>query len=47
MSHFENKKFDKNNKERIYNLLILKGEALLKGEFLNMHQSEVSGEPYI
>lgn len=25
--------FDKNNKERIYNLLVLKGEALIKGTY--------------
>lgn len=39
-------KFDKNNKERIYNLLVLKGEALLKGQFLAMLKSTRSGESY-
>lgn len=38
--------FDKNNKERIYNLLVLKGEALLKGQFLAMRQNKIIGEPY-
>lgn len=36
--YLQNNEFDKNNKERIYNLLVLKGEALLKGQFLSMHQ---------
>jgi len=31
--------FDKNNMERIYNLLVLKGEALLKGHLLAMHHN--------
>ena len=39
-------KFDTNNKERIYNLLVLKGEALLKGQFLAMHQKIRNGEEY-
>ncbi|MGW8304700.1 MAG: hypothetical protein ACWGIK_02600 [Achromobacter pulmonis] len=38
--------FDKNNKERIYNLLVLKGEALLKGHFLSTHQDIKAGEFY-
>lgn len=37
-------KFDKNNKQRIYNLLVLKGEALMKGELLSIHQGSRSGE---
>lgn len=39
-------KFDTNNKERIYNLLVLKGEALLKGRFLAMRQEIGNGEEY-
>jgi hypothetical protein len=31
--------FDKNNMEMIYNLLVLKGEALIKGRLLAMHQN--------
>jgi len=42
--HQQKNKFDKNNKERIYNLLVLKGEALWKGQFLAMRQSNMSGE---
>lgn len=37
-------KFDENNKERIYNLLVLKGEALLKGQFLALRQGKACGE---
>lgn len=44
--HQQINNFDKNNKERIYNLLVLKGEALLKGQFLAMHQSGISAESY-
>jgi len=36
--------FDKNNKERIYNLLVLKGEALLKGNTLRLKQGIKDGE---
>ncbi len=39
-------KFDTNNKERIYNLLVLKGEALLKGELLYMHQKVSNDKKY-
>lgn len=39
-------KFDKNNKEIIYNLLVLKGEALLKGRILAAHQNISNGEEY-
>ena len=39
-------KFDTNNKERIYNLLVLKGEALLKGQLLAMRQKIGNGEEY-
>ena len=38
--------FDKNNKERIYNLLVLKGEALQKGELLRIQQNVKDNEPY-
>lgn len=38
--------FDKNNMERIYNLLILKGEALLKGQMLVMRQKINHGFAY-
>ena len=35
--------FDKNNKERIYNLLVLKGEALIKGNLLALNLGVVEG----
>ncbi|WP_147459023.1 hypothetical protein [Pseudomonas sp. AOB-7] len=38
--------FDINNKERIYNLLVLKGEALIKGYFLALKQGACKGQPY-
>lgn len=38
--------FDKNNKERIYNLLVLKGEALIKGHFLALKQGACEGQNY-
>ncbi|EGR1122506.1 TPA: hypothetical protein ACPVXQ_004607 [Vibrio parahaemolyticus] len=38
--------FDTNNKERIYNLLVLKGEALIKGHFLAYKQGMVEGQGY-
>ena len=44
--HAQVNKFDTNNKERIYNLLVLKGEALLKGQFLAMRQEVSNGEEY-
>lgn len=44
--HPQINKFDKNNKERIYNLLVLKGEALLKGQFLAIRQNIKNGEAY-
>lgn len=40
------KDFDKNNKERIYNLLVLKGEALIKANFLALNQGIKEGEEY-
>ncbi|UKA08003.1 hypothetical protein IHC92_15950 [Photobacterium damselae subsp. damselae] len=38
--------FDKNNKERIYNLLVLKGEALIKGYLLALKQGVCQGQNY-
>ncbi len=38
--------FDKNNKERIYNLLVLKGEALIKGHFLALKQGACEDQTY-
>lgn len=38
--------FDKNNKERIYNLLVLKGEALIKGDLFARKQGLAEGMPY-
>ena len=38
--------FDTNNKERIYNLLVLKGDALIKGHFLARKQGMVEGQEY-
>lgn len=38
--------FDKNNVERIYNLLVLKGEALQKGHFLEWRKSRSAGCHY-
>jgi hypothetical protein len=36
--------FDKNNKKLIYNLLVLKGEALIKGQILAYRQGVKAGE---
>lgn len=44
--HQQINKFDKNNKERIYNLLVLKGEALLKGQFLAIRKNIISGQSH-
>ena len=44
--HAQVNKFDANNKELIYNLLVLKGEALLKGQFLAMRKEMCYGEEY-
>jgi hypothetical protein len=38
--------FDKNNKNLIYNLMVLKGEALIKGHFLAMKQGITAGDEY-
>lgn len=38
--------FDKNNKKLIYNLLVLKGEALIKGQFLAYRQGVKDGEKH-
>lgn len=38
--------FDTNNKRIIYNLLVLKGEALLKGQFLARHKNLNEGDGY-
>ena len=38
--------FDKNNKERLYNLFVLKGEAIQKGLMLARQQGVVQGESF-
>ncbi|MEZ3416205.1 hypothetical protein HP563_14230 [Pantoea dispersa] len=38
--------FDKNNKRRIYNLLVLKGEAIMKGELLSIKRGVALGQGY-
>ena len=42
----KNNEFDKNNKNRIYNLLKLKGKALMKGQRLATQQNIKNGESY-
>jgi hypothetical protein len=38
--------FDKNSKVRIYNLIVLNGEALLRAHFLAFYEGYTPGQPY-
>ncbi|WP_234775308.1 hypothetical protein [Paraburkholderia tropica] len=42
----QDSEFDKNSKNRIYNLLVLQGEALIKGEFLRINSKNSSDKYY-